>query len=165
MQRIGGMNKLKVEKKEAVISALVEGNSIRSIERMTGIHRDTIIRLSVRVGNGCQEFTNDYMQELSCEKIQVDEIWCFVGKKQRHLQPTNNPYRVGNMWTYVALDADTKLVPSYLVGNRNQAHTNRFMRDLYLLVSKIVFSYSAMHCAFMLMLARLHLAQMLIMVR
>ena len=124
------MNKLKVEKKEQVISALVEGNSLRSIERMSGIHRDTIMRLSVRVGNGCQEFTNDYLQNLSCEKVQVDEIWCFVGKKQRHLQPTDNHHRVGNMWTYVALDADTKLIPSYIVGKRNQAYTNRFMMDL-----------------------------------
>ena len=124
------MNKLKVEKKEAVISALVEGNSIRSIERMTGIHRDTIMRLGKRVGDGCAEFTNEYMQDLSCDKIQVDEIWCFVGKKQRHLTKLDNPHQFGNKWTYVALDPVTKLVPSYIVGQRNQAYTNRFLKDL-----------------------------------
>ncbi len=69
------MNKLKTEKKQAVIGALVEGNSIRSTERMTGVHRDTIMRLLLRVGDGCERLMDERMHDLSCKTIQVDEIW------------------------------------------------------------------------------------------
>ena len=79
-------NVLKREKQEAVIRCLVEGSSIRATERMTGVHRDTITRLLVRVGAGCASAMDDRMRDLSCEQIQVDEIWCYVGKKQRHLK-------------------------------------------------------------------------------
>ena len=79
------MNKLKDEKKLAVISALVEGNSIRSIERMTGVNRNTIMSLLNRVGYGCERLLHEKMRNLKCKNLQVDEIWCFVGKKQKHL--------------------------------------------------------------------------------
>jgi len=75
------MNVLKRDKQEAAIAALVEGASIRSVERMTGIHRDTIMRLGYRVGQGCANLMDSYMQNLKCQNVQVDEIWCFVGKK------------------------------------------------------------------------------------
>ena len=77
------MNSLKQEQQRAVIAALVEGNSIRSVERMTGIHRDTIMRLLVRVGNGCQALMDEMMQDLTCKVLQLDEIWAYVGMKQR----------------------------------------------------------------------------------
>ncbi|MEX2125743.1 MAG: IS1 family transposase [Woeseia sp.] len=124
------MNKLKTEKKEAVISALVEGNSIRSIERMTGVHRDTIMRLLVTVGNGCERLLDQSMRDLSCQRIQVDEIWAYVGKKQRHLTPADDPRRVGDIWTFVAIDADTKIVPCYRVGKRTLPHAKAFLNDL-----------------------------------
>jgi hypothetical protein len=107
------MNNLKSQKQEAVISALVEGCSIRSTERMTGVHRDTITRLMVHVGNACEKLMDEKMINLECKKVQVDEIWCYVGKKQRHLKPTDNPSQYGDFWTWVAIDADSKLVPSY----------------------------------------------------
>ena len=110
------MSILKVVKKEQIISALVEGNSIRSIERMTGVHRDTIVRLSVRAGSGCKEITSQYLQDLPCENIHVDKILCFVSKKQRQPKPVDDHCCVGKIWTYFALDPNTKLVPSYLVG-------------------------------------------------
>ena len=75
------MNKLKDQKKEAVIAALVEGNSIRSTERMTGVHRDTIMRLLARVGAGCEVIMDQTMRNLGCHDLQVDEIWCFVDKE------------------------------------------------------------------------------------
>jgi len=124
------MNILKPEKKEAVIAALVEGNSIRSIERMTGIHRNTIMRLMIRIGHGCEVLMDQTMQNLDCKRIEVDEIWCFVGKKQRHVKPTDNNIQVGDQWTFVAMDADTKLVPSYLVGKRTGGCASRFIGDL-----------------------------------
>ncbi|MGI8738400.1 MAG: IS1 family transposase [Gammaproteobacteria bacterium] len=124
------MNVLKQQQKETVISALVEGNSIRSIERMTGVHRDTIMRLLLRVGAGCEVIMDQTMRHLPCSNIQVDEIWAFIGKKQRHLTEADDHFTRGDMWTYVALDSDTKLVPNYLVGKRNTENTRTFIADL-----------------------------------
>ena len=124
------MNKLKIDKQTAVISALVEGNSIRSIERMTSVHRDTIMRLMVSVGDGCERLMNETMRDLPCKRLQVDEIWAFVGKKQRHLTWKDDPTRTGDVWTFVALDADTKLVPSYRVGQRTAPEAQAFLKDL-----------------------------------
>jgi len=105
------MNILRKERQEAVIAALVEGTSIRSTERMTGIHRDTIIRLLLRVGQGCASLLDSSMHNLKCETVQVDEIWCYVGKKQRHLKETDNIEVLGDQWVFVAIDAKSKLVP------------------------------------------------------
>ncbi len=124
------MNNLKTEKKIQAISALVEGNSIRSTERMIGVHRDTIMRLMVRVGTACERLMSNSMRELPCERIQVDEIWAFVRKKQRHLMPEDDKKRLGNVWTFVALDAETKLVPCYRIGQRNAINARLFMSDL-----------------------------------
>jgi len=121
---------LKREKQEAAIAALVEGVSIRSTERMTGIHRDTIMRLMCRVGQGCEKLMDSYMQKLKCQTLQVDEIWCYVGKKQRHLKDTDNPQEVGDQWVWVALDADSKLIPTYLVGKRTVEYAQAFINDL-----------------------------------
>ena len=124
------MNKLRDQKKESVIAALVEGNSIRSTERMTGVHRDTIMRLLHRVGAGCEVIMDQTMRNLGCLDIQVDEIWCFVEKKQRHLKATESPLNRGDMWTYVAMDRDTKLVPNYRIGKRTAQNTQAFICDL-----------------------------------
>lgn len=124
------MNRLKTEKQQAVIAALVEGNSIRSTERMTGIHRDTIMRLMVRVGEGCKRIMDEQMRDLECQQLQVDEIWCYCAKKQRHVKVTDDPERTGDQWTFVALDRDTKLVPSYLIGKRTMANATVFLTDL-----------------------------------
>jgi hypothetical protein len=77
------MNRLSIREQVQVISALVEGHSIRSVERMTGIHRDTIMRLIVRVGDGCDNLMDEEMRSLTCERLQLDEIWCYVGMKQK----------------------------------------------------------------------------------
>ena len=124
------MNRLNLDRRTQVIGALVEGNSIRSTERMTGIHRDTIMRLLVEVGAGCAVLMDEKMRELPCRRVQVDEIWAYVGKKQRQVKADDDKTRVGDQWTFVAIDAETKLVPSYLVGKRNAVCANIFMRDL-----------------------------------
>ncbi len=124
------MNILKREKQEAAIAALVEGASIRSVERMTGIHRDTIMRLGYRVGQGCANLMDSYMKNLKCQNVQVDEIWCFVGKKQRHLKQEDNREELGDQWVFVALDADSKLIPAYLIGKRTSPNANTFLEDL-----------------------------------
>lgn len=120
-------NNLETEKKVMAVAMLAEGNSIRSIERITGVHRDTIMRLGVRVGEGCAKIQDERMRGLSCKQIEVDEIWGFIGAKRR------NAARVGafgDVWTFIALDADTKLIPCFIVGKRDSYHARAFMDDL-----------------------------------
>jgi transposase-like protein len=121
---------LKTDQKIAVTAALAEGNSIRSIERMTGIHRDTIMRLGVRIGQGCARLLDEKMRGLDCKRLELDEIWGFIGKKVRHLKEGDDP-QLGDVWTYCAIDADTKLVPAYHVSSaRNHEETIAFLSDL-----------------------------------
>src|SRR6185503_11593677 len=106
------MNILPTDKKVMAVSVLAEGSSIRSIERITGVHRDTIMRLGVKVGQGCANLMDQKMRDLDCHYLQFDEIWGFIGKKQRHLRIDDDP-QYGDVWTFCAIDADTKLVPSF----------------------------------------------------
>lgn len=124
------MNRLSLARRAHIIGALVEGNSIRSTERMTETHRDTIMRLMVEVGNGCAKIMDAEMRGLPCERIQVDEIWAYVGKKQRQVTKDDDKTRVGDQWTFVAIDPDTKLIPSFLVGKRSKTNAIAFMSDL-----------------------------------
>ncbi len=124
------MNRVPLARRVQIINALVEGTSIRSAERMTGTHRDTICRLLVEVGAGCAQLMDEQMRELSCRRIQVDEIWAYVGKKQAHLKQGDDRTRLGDMWTFVALDPESKLIPTYRVGKRTGANARLFMADL-----------------------------------
>lgn len=123
------VNRTPLARRTQIIGALVEGNSIRSVERMTGTHRDTVMRLMVEVGEGCQRIMDEKMRGLPCERIQVDEIWAYVRKKQAHLKPGES-VRAGDFWTFVALDSQTKLIPSYRVGKRTRENAVAFMQDL-----------------------------------
>jgi len=127
----GPMNTLKMEKRLAVISALVEGNSIRSTERMTGVHRDTIMRLLVSVGENCTHILDHHLRGFHSRLMEVDEIWTFVGKKERRLtrEEKLNP-ELGDQYVFVALDADTKLIPAFTVGKRDGETALQFMMDL-----------------------------------
>jgi transposase-like protein len=122
-------NVLNTDKQIAVISALAEGSSIRSIERMKGVHRDTIMRLGVKVGKGCAMLMDSKMQDLDCRYLQFDELWGFIGKKERHVRVDDSP-EMGDVWTYCAIDAETKLVPTFRVGKRNRATTVAFVQDV-----------------------------------
>src|SRR5579864_4307646 len=122
-------NVLSTDKQVAVISALAEGSGIRQIERITGVHRDTIMRLGVRVGTGCANVLDRKMRDLSCNHLQFDEIWGFIGKKERHCTPDDSP-EVGDVWTFCAIDSDTKIVPSFRVGKRDNATANAFVADV-----------------------------------
>jgi len=121
---------LNKDKQIAVTAGLAEGSSIRSIERMTGIHRDTIMRLGVRIGQGCAKVLDQKMRGLNCKSIQVDEIWGFVGKKDRNVKETEDTDKVGSVWTFCAIDTDSKIVPSFKIGKRNHDTANAFMTDL-----------------------------------
>jgi IS1 family transposase len=102
------------DKQLGIIGALCEGSSIRSIERTTGVHRDTIMRLGVKVGKGCTALMDAKMRNLDCHRLEMDEIWGYVGKKEKHVRPGDDP-QFGNVWTFCAIDADTKLVPTFRV--------------------------------------------------
>jgi IS1 family transposase len=122
-------NILDTDKQIAVISALTEGASIRAIERMTGVHRDTIMRLGVKVGKGCAKLLDAKMRDLSCQNLQFDEIWGFVGKKQKHVADGDNS-KSGDVWTFCAIDSQSKLVPSFKVGKRDLVTANAFVSDV-----------------------------------
>jgi IS1 family transposase len=123
-------NNLPIDKQIAVIGSLCEGSSIRSIERITGVHRDTIMRLGVRVGQGCTAMMNTAMRNLPCERLEMDEIWGFVGKKEKHVREDEDQAHVGDVWTFCAIDATTKLVPAFKVGKRDGATANAFVEDV-----------------------------------
>lgn len=124
------MNTLPLETKATLIHHLVEGSSVRSIERITGVHRDTTIRLMVRVGNACARMMDEKLNGLSCKLVQVDEIWTYCKKKQRHVKPLDVQSQVGDQWCFVALDSETKLVAAHLVGKRTAENTRAFIKDL-----------------------------------
>jgi transposase-like protein/IS1 family transposase len=111
------------------IQLLIEGTSIRSTERVTGLHRDTIMRLLQVAGERCINLMDSRMQNLRCVHIQSDEIWTFVAKKQRHVKAEDSP-EIGDAWVFVAIDAETKLIPAYTVGKRNRETTYAFLTSL-----------------------------------
>jgi IS1 family transposase len=121
-------NVLPIDKQIAVIGALTEGSSIRSIERITGVHRDTIMRLGVKVGQGCAKMLDTSMRNLPCNRLEMDEIWGFVGKKDRNVHEGDDA--VGSVWTFCAIDAETKLVPAFKVGGRDAATAKAFVQDI-----------------------------------
>ncbi len=123
------MNTLSTDKRLAVISALVEGNSIRSTSRMTGVDRNTITTLLLRTGDRCADLMDGSMRNLRCGFVQCDEIWTYVGKKQRHVRQDDSP-ELGDQWVFVAMDEETKLVPVYTVGKRTEETTWYFINDL-----------------------------------
>ncbi|HZV36849.1 MAG TPA: IS1 family transposase [Verrucomicrobiae bacterium] len=118
---------LAFDKKVMVVSMLCEDASIRAIERITGVNRNTIMNLGVRVGEACKKIMDGKMRDLPCAHIQVDEIWGFIGAKQKNAR-TAGAY--GDVWTFIALDSETKLIPSFVVGKRDRYHANAFMEDL-----------------------------------
>jgi IS1 family transposase len=120
-------NILKTEKKVAIISMLCEGASIRAVERITGVHGDTIGRLALRIGTACKAIMDEKMRNLTCQQTEVDEIWGFIGAKQKNASRAG---AYGDVWTFIALDADTKLIPSFVVGKRDSYHAKAFMSDL-----------------------------------
>ena len=127
--RLFGLMIVPEDKALLAIQLLIEGTSIRSAERITGLHRDTIIRLLVLAGERCIAVMDTQMRNLHCKHLQADEIWSFVGKKQRHLQD-GDPDELGDAWVFAAIDEQTKLIPSYVVGKRSRETTYQFLTDL-----------------------------------
>jgi IS1 family transposase len=125
------MNKLNADKKAAVIAALVEGCSIRSTARLTGVAKSTILRLLEDVGAACAEYHNVMVRNIKAQRIQVDEIWSFCYAKQKNVTREIAETQIaGDVWTWVALDSDSKLAVSWLVGQRGADSATDFMQDV-----------------------------------
>ncbi len=126
------LNRLDATRRVQVVRCLVEGNSIRSTVRMTGVAKNTVAKLLVDLGTACQRYMDDHMRNLNCQRIQCDEIWSFVGAKQKNVQPHHfeDGGYAGDVWTWTAIDADTKLIPCWMMGQRDAAAARTFMEDL-----------------------------------
>jgi transposase-like protein/IS1 family transposase len=121
--------RLSVEKATAILQLIVEGMSIRSIERFTQVHRDTILRLLLLAGERCQSLLRRKLQDITPKRVQCDELYCFVAKKEKRVGIEESD-EVGEQYVFIAMDADTKLVFSSLVGKRSPVNTYTFMRDV-----------------------------------
>jgi IS1 family transposase len=124
------MNKLSPAKRTAIVSALVEGNSIRATCRMTDVAKGTVLKLLVDLGHACESYQRTVLVDLPCKRIQCDEIWAFVYAKGRNVTPEMEQKGAGSVWTWTALDADTKLMVSWLVGGRDAGFAAAFMGDV-----------------------------------
>jgi len=125
------MNRLESDKRTQAIAALVEGNSIRSVSRMTGIARNTLLSLLFNIGMACAEYQDKALRNLRCKRVQCDEIWSFIAAKDKNLPADKQgKFGYGSVWTWTALDADTKLICSWMVGPRDGSSAVEFIKDL-----------------------------------
>src|SRR5262245_22228313 len=126
------MNRLPMSKRVAVVSALVEGNSVRSTARITDVSKPTILKLLAELGTACAQFHNERVRNLTAQRIQCDEIWQFVGAKQMNVRTAEQAAKGwGDTWTWVAIDPETKLICTWFVGTRDVLSAEWFMGDLW----------------------------------
>jgi hypothetical protein len=125
------MNKLSKVKRVQIINALVEGNSLRATSRMCDVAFNTVLKFLPEIGKACQEYQDKALRNLTSKRIQCDEIWSFCYAKEKNVpEDMKGRFGIGDVWTWVALDADTKLVPCWLVGKRDAGYAFQFMSDL-----------------------------------
>lgn len=125
------MNKLKPNKQKQVIAALVEGNSIRATVRMTGVAKNTVVKLLEDVGKACADYQDKAFRNLPCKRIQCDEIWAFCYAKEKNVPAEKKgQFGYGDVWIFTALCADTKLVPTWWIGRRDYHNAKSFLKDL-----------------------------------
>src|ERR1700722_11239491 len=126
------MNMLSIAERAAVVRCLVDGCSMRATSRITGIARNTIDKLLVELGASCAEYQSSALRNLDCQRIQVDECWAFCFAKAKNVKPEHfeNGGYAGDVWTWAAIDADTKLIPSWTIGQRDAATAIQFVEDL-----------------------------------
>ncbi len=125
------MNKLSLDRQAQIIKVLCEGNSIRSTARITGTAINTVVNLLREVGAACLDYQDKEMVNLTCKKLRCDEIWSFVYAKAKNVPEAHDgEFGFGDVWTFTTIDADTKLVPSWLVGMRNVECASEFIKDL-----------------------------------
>jgi IS1 family transposase len=124
------MNRLSIEKRAAILGMLVEGNSLRATSRLADVSINTVTKLLVDLGAACAEYHDIHVRNVRAQRIQCDEIWCFVGAKAKNVTPEKQAQGWGDTWTWTALDAESKLCVSYRVGGRDAGMAFEFMHDL-----------------------------------
>lgn len=125
------MNKLPTETRVRILGMMVEGMSMRAIARLTGASKNTVVKFLRDAGEACARYQDEHLRGLTCKRIQVDEIWSFVGMKQKNVPAERKgEFGVGDVWTWTAIDADTKLAVSWLLGDRSADTAKLFMVDL-----------------------------------
>lgn len=124
------MNVLNRERQAQIVSALIEGNSIRSTARMFNVEHKTVMRVLLRTGEHCRRLLDEKLRGIHSRFIQVDEIWTFVGVKEARLASRHNHATMGDQYVFVAMDAETKLIPTFRIGKRNAENAYYLMRDL-----------------------------------
>lgn len=125
------MNKLASAQRAAILTLLCEGNSLRSVTRITGVSLDTVTKLLIDAGRACQAFHDGTVQDVRAKRVQCDEIWSFTYAKQKNVADAKAaPEGAGDTWTWTALDADSKLIVSWLVGGRDADYADAFMQDV-----------------------------------
>src|SRR6266480_6355373 len=124
------MNKLSTDLRERVVNCLVEGNSIRATVRMTSVAKNTVVKLLCDLGRACSDYQDKAFVNLKCKRLQADEIWSFVGAKEKNCTVEMKKKGAGDVWTWTAICADTKLIPCWFVGSRDAGCAYHFMHDL-----------------------------------
>jgi transposase-like protein/IS1 family transposase len=127
-QTLDGMYVL-VEKAEPVLSMLLGGNSVSSVERITGIHHSTILKLLVLAGEKCERIMADKVRNVVARDVECDELWAFIGKKQKRVRPQDDP-NLGDAYTFVAVERHSKLILNFALGKRDQRTTDSFIEGL-----------------------------------
>ena len=124
------MNVLDIKRKAAILNQLCEGTSIAATSRITHAAKGTIIKLLLEVGAACDAYQNRVLRNLKCQRIQCDEIWSFIGSKEKNTSNAGKKKGHGDAWTWTAIDADSKLIVSWLVGGRDAGYAHEFMQDV-----------------------------------
>jgi len=124
------MNRLSLDDRAKLIGLLAEGNSLRSATRLTGVSINTVTKLVVDVGTACAKYHHEHVRNLNTRRVQADEIWSFVYAKAKNVPEEKKAPGVGDVWTWTAMDADAKLMISYLVGGRDAGFAFEFMQDV-----------------------------------
>jgi IS1 family transposase len=124
------MNRLDIAQRAKIIHCLVEGNSIRATVRLTGAAKNTVTKLLVAIGGKCRQFHDSRVRHVSAQRVQADELWSFVGAKAKNVPDEKKDSGMGDVWTWVAIDAQSKLVLSYLCGGRDAEWAYQVMEDL-----------------------------------
>jgi len=131
VQYVCVMNKLNSSSRAQIIALLVEGSSLRSVTRITGVSINTVTKLLIDAGRACSDYQDRTFRNLSCKRLQVDEIWAFCYAKQKNVKDAKAaPAGAGDIWTWTAIDADTKLIPSWYIGARDAYAAQAFIGDL-----------------------------------
>lgn len=123
------MNRLSTEARARILGMMVEGMAIRAISRLTGASKNTIVKLLREVGAACAEYQDKTLRGLTCQRLQLDEVWSFVYSKQKNV-PEHKNGEAGDVWTWTAIDADTKLIASWMLGDRSADTARAFVKDL-----------------------------------